>query len=379
MKMRRTLGALLITAAVFAAAAVSAAAQSREDVRLYIPLVVAVNPAQAEFFQKNFAMEISAAGYTVTENVAEADYSLRVRVSPNTGGGVSGPAPPGEHQYVLQITLIRNNDNSQVVSLSFGFTELEEMYNHNLSLIYQTLANIPLGKSGDDKTLVKFVVGKEGERYDWWRNKWLYLRVSLDYPISYYRIKKTDLHDDGFVYEGSISSPTRSSRMTSQVIAMPGATVGLEVHFLYWMSFEANIELRLWDTAGRASFPIPGIGAQLKFPLKPAADFMVEPYVAGVLSKNNADPSLFSFTRYSIGAGIQVGVRNGTSGIIFFDFNYMYPISEVTTRNPDTWYPKPDILHWDRFVVGLSVGYKLGFLSRGVKREENSTWLFNNK
>jgi hypothetical protein len=327
------------------AALASAAAQSREDVRIYLPLVVAVDPMQADFFQKNFAMEIAGAGYTVTESVTEADYSMRLRVTSNAtmrSDGTPQPAPPGQDQYVLQIILLRNSDNSQVVSLSYGFNELDEMYNHNLSLVYQTLANVPLNKGGDDKTLVKFMVGKEGERADWWRNKWVYLRISADYPISYYE------RDPDDPYTGDIPK---------QVLAMPGATAGIEVQFLDWMSLEANFEARFWDLAGYVF--LPGVGAQLKFPIKPSTYFMIEPYAAGVLSTNSADRSL---SRYSVGGGVQLGVKGGDSGVIFFDVNYMYPLDEATTPH----------------VVGLSLGYKSGLGNRGAKREENSTWLFNN-
>jgi hypothetical protein len=361
---------------LFAAAAASATAQSREDVRIYIPLVVAVEPMQADFFQRNFAMEIAAAGYTVTENVTEADYSMRLRVRSNTAvssDGTSSPAPPNEHQYTLQISLIRNSDNSQVVSLSFGFTQLEEMYNHNLSLIYQTLANVPLIRSDSDKTLVKFMVGQNADRDDWWRNKWLYLRVSFDFPISYYRIKPDGLYkDEGGeinIFEGEdIETPDRYSRINRQTIAMPGATVGLEVQFLSWMSLEADFEVRLWDMAGFAF--MPAMGAQLKFPFKPSSYFMLEPYAAFVAAD--------AFTRYAIGGGVQFGVKGGEKGVLFFDANYMHFLDEVTTSNSDELFTQPATLHWNRFVIGLSLGYKLGFKNRGGKREENSMWLFSN-
>ena len=358
--------------ALFIAAASSAAAQSREDVRIYIPLVVAVDPMQADFFQKNFAMEISAAGYTVTESVVDADYSMRLRVRSNAtfySDGTSSPVPPGEDLYTLEINLIRNSDNSQVVSLSYSFTELEEMYNHNLSLVYQTLANVPLNRSGDDKTLVKFMVGKDGMRDDWWRNKWVYLRVSADYPINYYQIKSNGLYDKGFIFEGDAESPEfRYSRITPQVIAMPGATVGIELQFLDWMSLEADFEVRLWDVAGFAF--MPGVGVQLKFPLKPSAHFMLEPYAAGVMAINSDS--------YSIGGGIQFGVKGGNSDVFFFDANYMYPLGEIITRNSDARFTQPQTLHWNYFVIGLSVGFKTGFGNRGEKHEENTTWLFNN-
>ena len=357
------------------AAAVSAAAQARDDIRLYIPLVVAVDPMQAEFFQKNFFMEITAAGYTVTENVMEADYSIRLRVRPNAtvnSDGISEPPPPGEHQYTLEIILIRNSDNAQIVSISYGFNETEEMYNHILSLAYQTLANVPLTK-GDDKTLVKYMVGQNVDRDDWWRNKWLYVRFSFDFPISYYQSKPDGLYEGIFTFNGPAESPVQYSRMTHRIIPMPGATIGLEAQFLYWMSFEVNYEMRFGDAVGFALSP--GLGMQLKFPFKPSTHFMLEPYAAYVISTNIEDNAPTP-PRYAIGGGVQFGVRGGRTGAFFFDASYLYSLAEVVTNNPDTIFTQPETLHWNRFVIGLSLGYKVGFINRSERREEYSTWLF---
>ena len=364
-----------ILLALLISASSSIAAQSRSDVRIYLPQVIAEDPAQAEFFRKNFMMEITAAGYTVSESIQEADYSLRITVKPNVIAyvdGTSEPAPPGEPQYMLQLNMMRNSDTAQIIALSFGFTELDEMYNHNLCLIYQALANVPLS-AGDGKTLVKYMVEKDEERDDWWRNKWLYLRMSADYPISYYQIKQDGFPDGFFLESDDIENPGQS-RITNQIVAMPGVTIGLELQFLPWMSLEANFELRLWDVAGSAF--IPGIGVQLKFPLKPSAHFMIEPYAAGVFATNNEEHSI-AFPQYSVGGGFQFCVRSGNVGALFFDANYMHSLDEMVTRNLDDRFTQPKELHWNRFVIGLSVGFKVGAFNRVSRHEENSTWLFD--
>jgi len=156
---------------------------------------------------------------------------------------------------------------------------------------------------------------------------------------------------------------------------MPGATVGLELQFLYWVSLEANFELRLGDAVDFAF--IPGVGAQLKFPLKPSTHFMLEPYAAGVFSINTEAHSR-SFPQFAIGGGMQFGVRGDKSGAFFFDVNYMYSLGEAATDNLDNRFTKPATLYWSRSVIGLGLGYKIGFGNRGAKREEHSTWLFNN-
>jgi hypothetical protein len=362
MILRRLLLALLITQTA------AAFAQSRGDVRIYIPLIIADDPAHADYFRKNFAMEIAAAGYTVTESIQEADYTIRMSVRRN-----SEPVGPNERQYMLQITLMRNSDTAEIVSLSFGFNDLDEMYNHNLSLVYQILANVPLGGGGDN-ILVKYMVGKGGEMEgDSWRNKWLYVRLSIDYPINYYTIKSDGLYQDNYIFFNNAEG-TQYSRISGQTVTMPGFTAGLEFQFLDWMSLEANFELRLWDTAGFAF--IPGVGAQLKFPLKPSTFFMIEPYVTGVAAMNLAEHSVL-FPRYSIGGGIQLGVKGGNAGVFFFDVNYIHSLDEVITLNPDNRFTKPETLHWNRFVIGMSVGFKAGFINRGVRREPPA-WLLNN-
>jgi len=357
MKTRR-----LLTAFLFIAAA-SAFAQSRGDVRIYIP-PVSGNPAQAAFFQENFAMETSAAGYAVTQNPSEADYSLRLTVRPNVivyADGAEEPAPPGEHQYILLINLIRNSDSVEVVSFSFSFTELEEMYNHNLSLLYQAMANVPLTKTDGNAPDVK-----NGDRVedDRWRNKWVYLRASFDFPISYYEAKPDGLYGGANIYEGSIDAPAQYSRLEHQIIPMPGATVGLELQFLNWMSAEVNFGVQFKDPIGYTL--IPGLGVQLKFPIKPARHFMLEPYLAASSSINTA-PHSISFPRLAVGGGAQLGVKGGNIGAFFVDANFMYSLEEAQTTNPDKRLTKPEVLHWRHFVIGLGIGYKIGFFDRKVK------------
>jgi len=358
MKTRRRFTAFLFFAAAYAIAAASAFAQSRGDVRIYIPPATG-NPAQAAFFQENFAMETSAAGYTVTQNISEADYSLRLTVKPNMivyADGTEGPAPPDEHQHILSINLIRNSDNVEVVSLSFSFTELEEMYNHNLSLLYQTMANVPLTKGAGEA-----VKNSDSTDDDRWRNKWLYVRASFDFPISYYEAKPDGLYGGANIYDGPIEAPTRYSRLDHQIIPMPGATVGLEFQFLNWMSAEVNFGVQFKDPIGYTL--IPGLGLQLKFPIKPSRHFMLEPYLAASSSINTAAHSI-SFPRLTVGGGAQLGVKGGNIGAFFLDANYMYSLEEAQTTNPDKYLTKPEVLHWKHFVIGLGIGYKIGFLNR---------------
>jgi len=363
MKIMRPLAAFLFLAAV------SAFAQSRDDVRIYFPPVVG-SAEQAEFFHKNFSMETAAAGYAVTENENEADYSMKLTVKPNMivfDDGTEEPAPPDEDQFILLINLIRSSDGVEIVSLSFGFSEMDEMYKHNLSLLYQAMANVPMTKASgaDEMPASKAASAVPPAEDDMWRNKWVYVRASLNFPISYYEAKSDGLYGGANIYKGSIDNPDQSARLEHKILPMAGATVGVEVQFMDWMSAELIFDAKFQDPVGYAF--IPGLGLQIKFPFKPSGHFMLEPYAAVAASINTADHSV-SYPLIALGAGAQLGVKGVNMGAFFFDINFMYSIGEAQTKNTDTVMTQPEVLHWNHFVLGLGLGYKIGFINRPKKQ-----------
>jgi len=162
--MKRQFFSALLQAGLLFAAAAAASAQTREDVRIFIP-PVAANEEQARFFHENFTLEISTAGYTVTNNENDAHYIIQLTVMPNTiisPDGTEEPAPPDAHQNILMISLVRNSDAVEVVSLFHRFTDLEEMYHYNLYLhhIYQAI-NVP-DNLADEKLEADDPAGRAG-------------------------------------------------------------------------------------------------------------------------------------------------------------------------------------------------------------------------
>ena len=332
----------------------SAFTQTREDVRIYIAPVVA-SPEQAAFFHENFSIETAAAGYTVTEDRHEADYTLELEVKPNVihyDDGTVEPAPPDEKQFILQITLLRNVDEVEIVAFSYPFTDVDEMYDYNLYLLYEAMANVPMTKTTEVAAI---------KSDDWWRNKWLYLRLSLDYPV----VTTHQLLPDGLlggvaIYDDTIV-PTRYAPLDHKVRAVPGATIGIELQYLYWMSAEADFIMRFGDPIGY-SF-IPELGLMLKFPIKPDTHFMLEPFLNGTLSMNTAD-HYSSFPPLALGGGLQIGVKAGDMGAVFVGASFLYSIGHVITHNNDETLPKPSTIHWNRYVFNMSLGYKIGFFNR---------------
>jgi hypothetical protein len=255
----------------------------------------------------------------------------------------------------LRVTLIRNEDDYEMLSFSFLFTELDEMYDYNLYLLYQAMANVPLTKLGDIEIV---------EESDRWRNKWLYLRGNIDYVVSTHMIiPNLDVHSDFRYRIYDPDNPTDNQWMDNVFGTGLGFTAGLELQFLYWMSAEVDFIFRFGDPENAFVF-IPGIGLQLKFPLKPARHFMLEPYIMGAAQMNTSSEYKF-FPRYAAGGGMQFGAKGGEMGAFFVDANILYSLADVVMPNPrasDNWLP-PEI-RYTRIVVSVGIGYKVGFLDR---------------
>jgi hypothetical protein len=336
-------------------------AQTRDDILIHIPMPLATNPAHASFFKENFDQETAAAGYALTENINEADYILRLEVRPNLiiyEDGYEEPAPPDEPQFLLQVTLIQREDNVEMVAFSFPFTEVDEMYEFNLFLLYQAMATVPLTRLGD--------VIPEG---DLWRNKWLYIRTSLDFPITVHAIR--DVRWIHFVdpSTGQRDETVRPVPLNHEVEYNGGLTVGFELQFLHFMSAELCLTVRFGDPISNAF--IPGLGIQWKFPIKPAVHFMLEPYLMGQVQMhtlpNHTIPPL------SVGGGFQFGVRGGDMGAFFIDANFMYTLGVLYTPPPtrfDSGYRDPSQIPWNRWVISFGIGYKIGFFDRPLPRSQ---------
>ena len=298
-------------------------------------------------------MEALAAGYTLANSDNDADYTLRLAVTNNMvvyDDGFEEQAPPDEPQFILSLTLFRNEDNYEMVSFSFPFSELEEMYDHNLALLYQAMANVPLTKLGD-------VV----EETDRWRNKWLYLRGSLDFPITVHALSGVDT-----VYRvtGSETDFSSYQKLHHQVAYNAGLTLGLELQFLNWMSAELDFIARFGDPLGNAF--VPGLGLQIKFPIKPSRHYMLEPYVMAEAQMNTSSSYI---PPLSVGGGMQLGVKGGETGAFFVDANFLYTLGKIITESPyaDTDFRDPNEIPWQRWIISIGIGYKIGFIDRPVR------------
>ena len=354
------------------AAAVSIYAQSREDTLIFV-MPVEARPDHAVFFKENFDAEIAGAGYTLAGSADEADYLIQLAVRANMfvyEDGTQEPAPPEEPQFLVSLTLIRTEDNTELVAFSYPFTDLEEMYAANLFMVYEAMANVPVTRLGDIE-----IVAED----DRWRNKWLYLRMSFGYTLSLFMMQGSN--DKG---ELTINYPgdPRDNKHQEKINApgpgsLAGVNIGLEFQFLNWMSMEGSF---LLEYEYEESITIMGGGLQLKFPIKPSRHYMLEPYIMGAYMPTpyRRKLSLENSSSFILGGGFQFGIKAGNSGAFIIDVSCLYSFLEGISRpvGGNVIYdgvkltPDPENINYDRLHGSVGIGYKVGIGDRPKRGEE---------
>ena len=317
---------------------------------------VCQNESHQEFFSGNFKMEASALGFNVVENRADAAYTFRF----DTQTYAYNPDNP--NKFIVLISLILNDSDKEIVSFGWPFSAIEEMYEYNQFLFYRAAVLIPGVNPG--------VIVDDNR----WKNKWIYFRLSVDYPTTYYLRLENGLYQGQYIYNGDINSVGTHFAEGDKFYALPGATAGVELQFLPFLSLESNFQISFGDTKDYW-FLNMAVSGQLKFPLKFFKNFMIEPYGAFSYMINSSD--IFKeFPDYYVGGGIQFGVKGGRWGAFFLDVNFMVPVpgfdnTDAVMYNPygkkyynPPMYENPDVIHYKRYVLNIGVGYKFGILNR---------------
>ena len=337
---------------IFLFAAISSYTQMRDDITIYIPQPTGGTYEQQEYFFENFVMETEGAGYAVTNLSAGSDYTLNLNIKPNLityTDGTTEQAPWYEPQFVLAITLLETESRVDIVYFEFPFTTLPEMYDYNLYLIYQAMANVPLTK------LTSIYIPDD----DRWRNKWLYLRVSLDYNVPVYT------PDEDFYKRSNPPGEPISQPIPHLYPMAPGATLGLELQFLNFMSAEAALAILLGNVTGLQSNHdiIATFDLSLRFVIKPGIHFMIEPFIGVSFPMALVGSNM---SHFGILGGVEVGIKAGDMGALFFNVRGEYDLDKTTSIPPGA-VDSNLLINWTRFAFGVGVGYKIGFSDRPVR------------
>ena len=308
-----------------------------------------VRPDFLSFFSRTFQDEAIGTGYPIANNRNDAAYIFRFNVTENHD-------PADDNQYVIKISLVNNADNEEVLTFDFFFSTSDQIYEHSQSLFLRASSYIP-PYSEDDLIIIQAYDNR-------WRNKWIYLRASFDYPIRFYALQPTGLLAGKGVYSGeSINEADNTMPLHHVVIALPGATAGLEFQLLNFLSLEVNFQMYLGDPEKNMFYNM-ALGAELKIPLKFFRNIMIVPY--GAFSYPlNVSPVYNTYPLYAVGGGAQLCARGGRHGAFFVDIKFLMSFSEAVMHNRyGELYPNPEEIYYNRYMIGLGIGYKLGFFNR---------------
>jgi hypothetical protein len=366
---------------LFLVLAMSSFARELPNRRLFIE-GTATRPDHLDFFLTSFNVEAFGTGYLLAETKENAGYIFRFNVTTNPDW--QNAATPDETQFILTVSLLRNSDSFEIFTFDFFFDTIEEMLDHNQLIflraarlippfteidmvIVQEVLEVPVIQEVEVVREVQVVREIRSPVNSDWKNKWLYLRTSMDYPITFYALKSDGLFGGLAVYEGPFENPGSFATETHQVSPMPGMTVGLEMQFFNFMSLELNFQLSMGDTRNN-NFINMAAGAELKIPIKLFQNFVIGPYFAFVYPLNVSEDVFSEFPEYAIGGGVQVGTVGGRHGSFFIDIKYMHSFTDAVMYNPHReLFPEPPVIHYQRFVFGFGIGYKVGLFDRPVR------------
>jgi len=305
-------------------------------------------PAFVQGFKDALIIEAKAAGYDVTETPSMAKYAIRFSVEFDQAA----------QRSKFTVSLVKVVDQYVIVSMEYMFADEEEMLLYSQLVFFMLVANLP-----DNE------VASSAPMDDGWRNKWVYFSPYFDYSVMFLAIKPDGLHA-GAAYDDS-GATMFFNHLDNKVVTMPGIGLGLELQFLDFMSIEPGVLLSSEEAQKDHAMWNIALSGKLKFPLKFIGNAVLEPY--GAFSYNMRFPQKDTvepfalYPQYAFGGGIQVALKAGKNGALFFDVNYMY-YGDTGLKNPYGDYtPKPKVIHYDQGILGLGVGFKFGFGDRKRK------------
>jgi len=351
-------------------------AQNISNASIYIPPVTGFgkDPGDNEVIAQMLVNEIKIRNGVLGNSLQKADFILYGTIAPyhaeeqyyhdyvylNTDGTSTNVTVhtynpmlrnSREQVYIFQLILKNEKANQAVLVQNLLYTSIDTVYDFFPLLIFNIYSQMSIKRPSLKKI-----------DNDDWRNKWLYLRASFDFPITFYKLKDDGLKAGG-VYSDDLS---HVQQLDNKVIALPGLTLGAEVQLLDWLSLEPNIQAN-WEYLNDQDFFNMEAGLQIKFPLKFIRNIMLEPYGAVVYPVYSTSSGVFdSLPMLAFGGGCQVATRGGHPGAIFLDVNYMYYFpGDAVVNNPyGNLFPKPPVIHYQRYVIGLGIGYKFGLVDR---------------
>jgi len=302
-------------------------------------------PIFVQGFKEALVIEAKAAGYDVTDNLSAAKYNIKFSVEPD----------PNSQKSRFVVSLVKVVDLSVIVSMEYLFSDEEEMLLYSQLVFFMLMSNLP-----DSETAGSEVVNDD------WRNKWVYISPYFDYSMLFLALKPDGLIGGAGVYKGPRDAPIMVAPLDNKIIPMPGLGIGLEFQLLNFLSIEPGVQISMEEAISDHLLYNLLISAKLKFPLKFFRNVVIEPYGEIALPRRFPEElEIFAdYPKYVYGGGIQIAVKVGKSGALFFDVSYMYYGDTPMNNYLKELYPNPSVIHYDNSVLGFGIGYKFGLFNR---------------
>jgi len=333
------------------------------------------------FFNENFRMEASAMGYTIVNNKAEAGFTFKFDAQNYTD------EYDPSIKFIIMISLVFNESNTEMVSFGHPYRSLDEMYEFNQFVFYRAAVLIP--PVGDEIINTLVTAASTGTTDNRWQNQVVYLRASFDYPMAIYSLLPTGLKSGQAIYDGDIDTGENwqnADRLDTVIWPSAGVTIGIELHPFNFLALEVNIHANMSNGITEDIFM--AAAAELKFNIK-FRNLMIQPYFTFVYPFRDLLPisdgegwsypddipaedrpvrgkDIFKeFPEYFLGGGVQFSINGGGRNVIFFNISCTFGLTEVVRHNNlNIFYQNPKLIHYDRYTVGLGIGYRFGLINR---------------
>ncbi|WP_010258107.1 hypothetical protein [Treponema primitia] len=300
---------------------------------------------EQRFFDQNLRMEVIAAGYTITEDILEADYALICSINTTARS-------PGR---VLELTLFDVEDEIDIVSTELPFAVKEDTYETLQPVLRSVFASAPLKEVSTELQIVQVEKIRSLQNRlmrtppDAWKHRWIFLNARAGISSRFY----TAIDD---------SMPSTSG-ITYDIGVEP------EFHVLTFLALQLGLNLAL-DRAEYQRSPgnptsivystsILSVPFTVKYIFDLSDSFTLGPYVGGYATF----PLLGASTPPPVGilAGLDFGVKTGV-GVLLFDLRYSADLGNTVVS--ESTIP----LSYNRMFITLSAGYRFGFLKRSREK-----------
>jgi len=362
--------------------------QARAGARIYVPPVIGYGiPEDNTFFQQQVSYEVILQHHETTKSKRGSQFTLKGLIEPYTGEVAataaavhvpdsSNPVPPKPYPRVRNnkerreffswevdnnILFYDSGSNENIAPSSSVTTEADRFNADNLEYIfYLALVN----NATDQAIGEQYIVYKIADESVSQLVSIMVQNMLSSIPSSELKVRSGsgDFRNKWLYLDAGVLWAPRLYSSVGQSISWLnfGAGINAEFHFMNFMSLGAGVQISQdWVVVSKDVEEyqdlILEIPLTLRFVLKPAEIYMIEPYtgVYGNFSiQNKTNPSSFSWI-----IGCQIGVDMGP-GMLVLDPRFALDFYESSI-------PESSLSSgYRRYLMQIGIGYKFGFISK---------------